>query len=575
MNDDDKTFLFAAVVGSGLTAKMADSAGAQYLLALNAGRFRVQGASSLACFLPVRPANDWVMEFAEREMLGRCSAAIHAGFSVSDPMLDMDALIDRAQALGFKGICNFPSATSIDGRLGTLMDREGLGFSREVELVEKSTRAGMDTFVYVQTNVQARRMVDAGATAICVNIGFTGGATGVSTHLTLETAAVRIDRVLEGVPAGVDKLCHGGPITSPEQALAVTRMCGVQGFVAGSTLDRIPLEQTLTEVTKGFTAIPSLARLTQPTKNTGHVLVGGSPAMQHIREDIDELTHDDIPVLITGETGTGKSFSARLLHDAGPASGRQPVVIDCPALTAEDGGTHLLGYAAGGRGGSASHRGALEQASGSTVIFEDIAALVPEHQGKLLKFVDEGVVQRIGDHTLRKVAARVVSTASSEQELISDQLGIRKDLFYRISGHVIALPPLRERAGDIPELVLHLGSPLTGGDDPSFTNAAMRVFLEHDWPGNMRELKHAVVRAIRNARGASVDLKAVEFLRNAPRVNPPSQDAETTRNQIQSEQDWIAEALSRNGFRRAKTAEDLGMTTRTLYNKIRKYGLQT
>ena len=133
-----KTFLFGAVVGSGLTAQAADKAGADYLLALNAGRFRVQGASSLTSFLPVRSANDWVMEFAEREMLGRCSAPIYAGLSVSDPNLDIDELLARIKALGFAGVCNFPTTTSIDGRLGALFERQGLGFSREVALIEKA-----------------------------------------------------------------------------------------------------------------------------------------------------------------------------------------------------------------------------------------------------------------------------------------------------------------------------------------------------------------------------------------------------------------------------------------------------
>lgn len=574
MTTAPKTFLFGAVVGAGLTAKAADKAGADYLLALNAGRFRVQGASSLTSFLPVRPANDWVMEFAEREMLGRSTAPIYAGFSVSDPTLDIDALIARTKKIGFAGVCNFPSTTSIDGRLGALFEREGLGFARELELVRKATDAGLGTFVYVQTNAQAREMVDAGASAICVNIGFTGGATGVSTHLTLEAAAARIDRVLEGVPMSVDRLCHGGPIISPEHALALTRICGVQGFVAGSTLDRIPLEQTLNEVTKGFTAIPSLSRVRASAGDPQLGLIGSSQAMQHIREEIEDLAFDDIPVLITGETGTGKSLAARCLHESGPTASRAPVLVDCAALDGEDGGAHLLGRAAGGRSGTASHRGALEQAANSTIIFEEINALLLEHQGKILKFVDEGIVQRIGDHTVRDVSARVVSTTTADRFALADGGGLRRDLYYRVSGHIISIPPLRDRVDDIPELAFHLGRRLMSDEAPKFSNAAMRRLLEYGWPGNVRELKYAVMRALRQSNGATVGLKAVEFLLQSPALDEvPNINIAPER--LTSERDVIMAALSRNGFRRAETALELGVTTRTLYNKIKKFGLQT
>lgn len=573
MSPQKKDFLFAAVVGSGLTAKAADKAGADYLLALNAGRFRVQGASSLTSFLPVRAANDWVIEFAEREMIGRCSAPIYAGFSVSDPNLDIPTLIMRTKNLGFSGVCNFPSTTMIDGRLGALLEREGLGLERELQLVREATKAGLGTFVYVHNNTQARKMVEAGATAICVNVGFTSGGTGVRTHLTLETAAAQIERVLEGVPASVDRLCHGGPITSPEEALAITRICGVQGFVAGSTLDRLPVEQTLNEVTKGFTAIPSLSRIDIGSPATQHDLVGSSMAMQQIRQELDELAQEDVPVLFIGETGTGKSRAALRLHEAGLTARRQPVVVDCPALNGDEGAIHLLGRSPSAFGGGGTQRGALELAAGSTIIFDELSALPRDLQGKLLKFTDDKTVQRIGDHSQRRVDTRIIATNAQDLLTCVDTQDFRQDLYYRISGHEIILPPLRARVDDIPELAMHLGQQF-GEDVPRFSNAALRLMLEHDWPGNVRELAYAVQRAIRRANGSTIDLKAVEFIRrkHTADIATPAQDM--TPSASTSEREWIAAALTRNGFRRAQTAEELGMTTRTLYNKIKKYGLQ-
>lgn len=572
MTQRDHSFLFAAVVGSGMMAKAADKSGADYLLALNAGRFRVQGASSLTCFLPVRSANDWVIEFAEREMLGRCEAPIFAGLSVSDPNLDIPALVEKVRALGFSGVCNFPSSTLIDGQLGALMEREGLGLARELELVEQASQSGLQSFCYVTNNTQAKRMVDAGATAICVNIGFTSGGTGVDTHLTLEAAASQIDRVLNGIPANVDKLCHGGPITSPEEALAVTRISGVQGFVAGSTLDRLPLEQTVSEVAKGFTAISSLSRLKPNHEVSRNDLVGSSSSMQTIRQELSELRSEDIPVMFVGESGTGKSRAALWLHEAGPSSNRQPVVVDCPALGLDEGGPHLLGKSSGPYGGAGGHRGALEQASGSTLILEEISALHLDHQGKLLKFADEKKVQRIGDHTIRNADARIVATTSKDLRVAIEQGTFREDLYFRLNGHEIVIPPLRERVDDIPELINYISNQLTP-EPPKFSNAALRLMLEHDWPGNVRELSHAVGRAIRRAAGGTINLKEIEFLKTAKAKTVTSSAEASPVTTTLSERDWIAQALARNGFRRAQTAEELGMTTRTLYNKIKRYRL--
>ncbi len=567
-----RPFLFGAVVGSGLTAKAADRSGADYLLALNAGRFRVQGASSLTSFLPVRPANEWVMEFSERELLGRCRTPLYAGLSVSDPALNLRSLVERVLDMGFAGVCNFPSTSSVDGRLASVFDREGLGFAREVELVQIARGVGLDTFVYVQTNQQVRQMIDVGATSICVNVGFTGGATGVATHLTLEAAAAKINSVLEGLPSDVAALCHGGPITSPEHALSLMRMCDVRGFVAGSALDRIPLEKTLDEVARSFTAIPSLTRVQrQRVRDGDHMLVGSSRCMQALREDIDQLALDDVPVLVTGETGVGKSLAALSLHRLSPHSNKPPVVVDCPAIDARDNGLHLLGRAASGRSAPPGQRGVLESAGGTSILFEEIASLPSSQQGRLLNFLDNGVVQRPGELNHRVVDTRVVSTTSMSAEDLAVNADFRLDLYFRLSGHVLRIPPLRERCEDIPELAMHLATALTEDNAPQFSNAALRVLMEYRWPGNVRELYFAMKRAIREVDGRTVTRRSVEFL--CQPVADSAQVIEST--DASSERDRIARALANNGFRRSQTARALGMTTRTLYNKIKRYGIQT
>lgn len=574
MTSQDAPFLFGAVVGSGMTAQVADRAGADYLLALNAGRFRVQGASSLACFLPIRRANEWVFEFAEREILGRVKAPVFAGLSVSDPGLDLGRLVAKTRALGFSGICNFPSNSLVGGRVHDLLEAEGLGFSREIDLMRAARGEGLDALVYVTTNDQAHAMYDAGATTICVNMGFTGGPTGISSEFSLSTAAQAVDEVLDGLPASFPTLCAGGPIISPEDAMTVWRSSKVNGYISGSSLDRFPIEQTLEEVASGFRVISQLSRGHRKAAGADALLVGSSAAIQAINRDIKEMAADREPVLILGETGTGKSTVARLLHKLSTRRNQRLAVIDCPGLEPESGRVQLMGTAGTvGNTMKANTRGALEAAARGTVIFENVEALMPEHQGQILRFAEDGTVQRLGDIDGRGLSVRVLSTAVPDLlEAVAAQT-YRSDLYYRLSVHQIRIPPLRDRIEDISELVDFFAAQIDEAADVKFTNSALKMLMDYPWPGNVRELQNVVRRAIFRAKSPTIGRNQIEFL-DLPTIPPPpvrptpvSHDSPTT------ERDWIATALARHGWRRAQAAKDLGMSTRTLFNKIKKYNL--
>lgn len=207
------------------------------------------------------------------------------------------------------------------------------------------------------------------------------------------------------------------------------------------------------------------------------------------------------------------------------------------------------------------------------MILDEVTALSHAHQGKILKFADEQIVPRVGDHTIRNVSTRIIATSSTSQHDISDGTTLRRDLFHRLSGHVIALPALRDRVDDIAEIALFIATEYAQ-DRPSFSNSAMRALIEYPWTGNIRDLRFAVRRAVKASQGGPLNLSALGFLspstQSAPQVDISPQTSPPTA----SERGWIAAALSRNGFRRKQTAEDLGMTTRTLYNKIKKYGLE-
>ncbi|MEP5731092.1 MAG: phosphoenolpyruvate hydrolase family protein [Sulfitobacter sp.] len=576
MTKSSDQFLFGAVVGSGMTAQVADRSGADYLLVLNAGRFRVQGASSLACFLPIRDANKWVFEFAEREILGRVKAPIYAGLSVSDPNTDLKELVRQVRDLGFQGVCNFPSNALLEGRMQKLLESEGLGYSREIDLVRCAKAVGLDALVYVVSNAQAHDMHAAGATTICVNLGFTSGPTGVDSDLSMASASQKIDQVLDGLPADMPTLCAGGPIITPEDAMAVWRTSNVQGYITGSSLDRLPIEQTLEDVASGFRVISQLSRTKIAHEGDGLRMIGSSAQITDFNRDIEQLAKEDAPVLILGETGTGKSKAARLLHQLSARKRQRLSIVDCPGLELETGRILLMGAAGGAlKTGLSSSRGALEAATRGTVLFDGIDSLKSEHQGQILRFAEDGTVQRLGDPEPRIVSARIVATAAPT--LLDDVAAhtFRADLYYRLAVHQLLIPPLRDRIEDVPELVDYIAAQLTGGEDVSFTNSALKAIMDYSWPGNVRELQNVVARAIRKSNRQKIVRSDLQFFapsRPALVLSEPTQ-ADLNTHTPATEKEWISAALARHGWRRANAAEELGMSTRTLFNKIKKYNL--
>ncbi|MCV6591860.1 MAG: phosphoenolpyruvate hydrolase family protein [Silicimonas sp.] len=561
-------FCHAVTIGSGLAADAADAGGADLLLVLAPERYRIQGLSPLVSHLPVRDVNDWGLNFVARELRGRSRLPLHVGLSVSDPRLDIAALVARARALGVTGLCNCPSAVTLDGRLGALLDREGLGLDRDLALFEEAAKAGLQRFAFVRHQDQARRLAEAGLDAICVLPALDMARieeTAPDHHLELERRAGHIAHVLDGLPAGITTFATGGPVQSAEAARRWADLCAVDGFVSSASLGR-------GEVTQSFTANPRLQTRDDPADR----LIGRHPALQALREEICELAHERTPVLIEGETGTGKTHVAQLLHALGPRAARRPVTLSCASLEEDSAPAQILGLSADLPDGTAAQPGALERAAGSTLILDDIAALPRPVQGKLLRFAEDQTLQRIGDPALRRSNARIVSTLSAQPVQPDPARGLRRDLFYRLAAHQIALPPLRDCRDDIPDLALHFVREAGRQDAVHFTDKALERLHRHDWPGNLRELRNLVRRALRRSPGGRMGIDALDFLEPAPRDQTlPDRTGTEASPAARSERDWIAAALARNGFRRAQTAEELGMTTRTLYNKIKKYGLKT
>ena len=260
----------------------------------------------------------------------------------------------------------------------------------------------------------------------------------------------------------------------------------------------------------------------QPTK-----LVGTSPSILTLQEEIFYAARCDAKVLITGESGAGKEIVARLIHAGSPRSRSALVTVNCAALSETLLETELFGHVRGSFTGAYRDRlGAFEQANRGTVFMDEIGETSPRMQGLLLRFMETGEIQRVGsDQVQTRVDVRVI--AATNRVLVESVANktFREDLYYRLNVIHIRVPPLRDRVEDIPVLLrffLDQFAKQYQVESPALSVEALQTLSEHPWPGNVRELKNVVERLVVRAKNGEIgrDDLPLEVLRSAPVVQP-------------------------------------------------------
>lgn len=301
------------------------------------------------------------------------------------------------------------------------------------------------------------------------------------------------------------------------------------------------------------------------------LLVGNSPPMVELYKRIALAARSDSPVLILGETGTGKELVARSLHLFSRRRNRPFVPVNCGALTETLLESELFGHERGAfTGAVASRKGLFEQAEGGTLFLDEITETSPGFQVKLLRVLQEGEVRPVGGSRLIKVNVRIVAATNRNLQSALDEGRLRQDLYYRLSVVQLEVPPLRERREDIPRLANHflrrvsdqLRRPLR------LTDAALERLLEYDWPGNVRELENAVERVAVLKTDAVIDADDFAFL------SPPRTGAELGLNELDlAEREKIVEALRQARGNKTEAARRLGIERKSLYRKARRLGI--
>ncbi len=310
--------------------------------------------------------------------------------------------------------------------------------------------------------------------------------------------------------------------------------------------------------------------------------VGASPTVQEVLRQVRKVAPTKATVLITGESGTGKELVARAIHELSPRSAMPFVAVNCGAIPAELIESELFGHVRGAfTDASRDKKGLAAEADGGTLFLDEIGELPLNLQVKLLRFLEDEQVRRVGDTRSEKVDVRVVAATARDLVRATKEGLFREDLFYRLNVVNLRLPSLRERPEDVPSLVAHFlakhrrlrpEAPLRG-----VSPEALEVLLAHRWPGNVRELEHAIERAVVLADGPIVqETDLPDDVRAGPGPAPvarTSADLSVKRAFRALEQQLIRDALDRTGGNRTRAAELLDLSYRALLYKIKEYGI--
>ncbi|HEX9050028.1 MAG TPA: sigma-54 dependent transcriptional regulator [Anaeromyxobacter sp.] len=310
-------------------------------------------------------------------------------------------------------------------------------------------------------------------------------------------------------------------------------------------------------------------------------LVGPSAAMQEVLRQIRKVAPQKTTVLVEGESGTGKELVARALHELSPRAALPFVAVNCGAIPAELIESELFGHVRGAfTDAKRTRKGLAEEADGGTLFLDEIGELPLPLQPKLLRFLEDEEVRPLGDVRARKVDVRVVAATGRDLRRAVAAGQFREDLFYRLDVVAVRVPPLRERADDIPALAAHFLArharlrPELGG--MSLSEDALEALRAHRWPGNVRELEHALERAVVLADGPVV---REEDLPETARAAPPPGGSRVhgtlsvKRETRLLEEQLIRAALEKTGGNRTRAAELLELSYRALLYKIKEYGI--
>jgi len=303
-------------------------------------------------------------------------------------------------------------------------------------------------------------------------------------------------------------------------------------------------------------------------------IVGTTPSMERVRKLIERIAPTDSNVLILGETGTGKELVARRIHQLSRRSQMPFVAVNCGALPENLVESELFGHRKGAfTGADAPRKGLIEVANGGTLFLDELGELDNAMQVKLLRVLESGEVRRVGENDAFHVDLRVVCATNRRLQTLVEQGAFREDLFFRVNTFEVHLPPLRERSEDIPELARtliarHLRRPEIPED--MLSDEVIAVLKQHEWSGNVRELANALEHAVILSDGETISVADLpSSVTRKPRgLRLHGDQTERPKTLREIEMEVILSTLEKNSGDKPRTALELGIALKTLYNKL-------
>lgn len=314
----------------------------------------------------------------------------------------------------------------------------------------------------------------------------------------------------------------------------------------------------------------------QKPQESGKTIVFQSEIMGSLMKMVDRVAPSNANILVLGESGTGKELLARAVHDRSTRKNKPFVAINCGALRETLLESELFGHEKGSFTGAYTKKiGLAESASGGTLFLDEIGELAPGIQSKLLRFLQEGEIYRVGGKDPIRVDIRLISATNREldQEVVKGNF--REDLFYRINTIVVSAPPLRRRKEDIPVLINHFLNSATHAylnRGRTVSEEAMASLVKYDWPGNIRELQNVCERLQILSEGHQIMMNDLPEHIRAPEKKDDLIDYDPQVTIHDLEKRYILKALFHFGGNKTQAANALGITIKTLYNKLHEYG---
>lgn len=562
--------IVGAAVGSGMSAQAAEAGGADLLMVLAAGHFRLHGRSSMAALLPYANSNALTWQIGIEQVLP-CIRNIPLFFGVcaQDCSIDWNDQLQKAKAYGFAGITNFPSVIFFDSEYRETLEAAGIGFAKEVELLKRAREAGLMTIGFCLSLAEAKELAEANVEIICLDLGFAEWQQpdGLAHQEALNEAIQFINKTVNAVKKinpDAYVVVLSGPVLLPQDTAQVYQRTDALGYIGGSTIERYPAAPIITQTVREF---KMMAQAGKQVDRLG-AMIGRSEPMQELFEKVRRVAESNAPILILGESGSGKELVAREIHRLSSRQNKPLVSWNCGAVTESLAMSELFGHEQGAfTGATRAHLGRFETANGGTLFMDEVTDLPLSVQASLLRVLQEHELLRVGGQKTIRVDVRLIAACNKELGQLIPDGKFRLDLYYRLSTVVLRIPPLRERREDIPFLVHEIAqefSHVYACPVPHISVSVMQALVCHSWPGNIRQLKNAIEHCFIIGRGKPISLEWLEEIFSLDR-NFLGHDAGASLSQVPP-RDRLLETLAKNRGNKLAAARELGVSRKTIYN---------